>query len=350
MKTFASKIFILFFVLLFSIVISSFYSYLTFTAETYDSEVYYYFYNDIRYLGLHDFYLKQVLDVGRVDFGFYFIYSLAPDGMSPYSFFLFNYLLISLALIFLYFTIVSLREEGNSYSIRKLIYGSLFFLFLLFFWYPSYMNLLWVWRSYIAVVLFLTSILLFYRNSFAFSVLVFFISISIHISILIYLCLFIASSFLCVVFYRFNRKLKFLFVFSIGLFSGFLVSLFADYFAFMFSGGGVWLGTSNYTAFAVCLYLFAIFVYYYKCCFELAYNNKLYWRLVFFLIYCFGFSFVFFNNHLLLMRFTLLIMIFFVALFFVFPVSKFKRVILFLQLLPGFIFTFYSAFKYVFIF
>tara|TARA_R110002110_G_scaffold276808_2_gene492104 strand:+ start:59 stop:562 length:504 start_codon:yes stop_codon:yes gene_type:complete len=148
---------------------------------------------------------------------------------------------------------------------------------------------------------------------------------------------------------RFSRGSIFFVGFLFSLAFSVLVFFALGSFGFMVSGGDIWQANYNYTGFIVSVYFMMIIVPFLFLSKSRTYNNENFYLfcILIFLIN-FALSVVFFNNHLVLNRFTILSYFLFVPFFLLFypELGVYFRVYVFLLILIGVLFFFFSVGRY----
>jgi hypothetical protein len=310
--------------------VSFVYATVTTLAQTYDSLVYFEYYERISELGLFDFLIVSVDGVKILELGLYFFYWMLPSELILFDFIWINYIFIFL-LSFLVFGVF-----GNKNTKKSFVF--LFMLFI-FFWYPVYQNVLWIWRNFIAVLF----VIMYLRCSKSFVLLLscFFHLASIFYSIILFFSEKISS-------FNLSRyKLTYL-SFFIGLFFGFAFRLVFSSLDFLFSGSGNWLieySDSGFVGGVVSIYIYFIFLF-------LLFHFDLYkthLSIVILLFFLSGISVAFLDNHFISNRINILTSLLVCSIIFdcINTSSRYPRYALSFFILLGFVPTVTSVVKYL---
>ncbi len=331
--------------IIFSMLISFSISLVVIIAETYDSAVYYYQYTQIKEIGLNNFALTQLEEAGKFEPGLYFIYDFFPGELNILTFVFLNYIIIYIVLNLLFKVVSGVVEnhhpDNGNYRIN------LYYLTItLFFWYPSYLNILWVWRSYISTIFFFISIVLFYSDRVRLSILMMLCAIFVHAVSFIFAVLFV----LTLVLDKINVKkliLKCVAMFLFGGGLGLLILSVRNYFGFIFSGGDSWSKDSDASSFVT--YIYVMLIYFLLVSFIKKVKHLFMNKLIIYSFFVAGVALCFVDEHLMLTRFLMLISINFCLALFIYchRLSRNKRIIMMIAVIPGFLATIRSVFLLV---
>ncbi|WP_442959209.1 EpsG family protein [Providencia sp. PROV037] len=119
-----------------------------------DARNYYSFFQLIEDAGLIKFVSESYIASGKLEFVLYFFYLLISKFIEPNDFYLFtlaNYTLIFSITLYAFYTYS--RHFFNS----KYLTVTLYSLLVSFSWFPSYLNMLWLWRTDLAYAILLCS-------------------------------------------------------------------------------------------------------------------------------------------------------------------------------------------------
>jgi hypothetical protein len=312
-----------------------------------DAKNYFEFYENILENGYINFLVAQFNSSGKLEPGIYFVYSLFPSGLEFKKFVFLNYLIFLMILFFIFKTV--LKYKDNNY-----IKTAFIFIVLIFFWYPMYSNLLWIWRNIFAVLFLIISIFSLYK----FSRVMVLIAISFHYSALMYYLL------LAIVrrFFYFIKKLSalnfILLHIMIGVILGLGVHIFFNYFEFLFAGfkepgNSDWrnFGGVNYVGGIISIYLFVLLIPFITIYSRIAGNKRnIYIYIYMVLLIASSFSLLFYESHFIAHRifvFSSFLYVPFYLLFKEYLALRLRMVtgfLIFLGVLP----TLNSMFKYMF--
>ena len=311
-----------------------------------DAKIYFEFYENILENGYINFLVAQFNYSGKLEPGIYFIYSLFPSGLEFKKFVFLNYLIFLMILFFIFKAV--LKYKDNSY-----IKTAFIFIVLIFFWYPMYSNLLWVWRNVFSVLFLIISIFSLYK----FSRVMVLIAISFHYSALMYyLLLTIVRRFV-----YFIKKLSALSFILLHIMTGVILALgldiFFNYFDFLFSSVDAvdidWrkLSDVNYVGGIISIYLFVLVIPFITIYSRIAGNKRnLYIYTYAVLLIATSFPLLFYKSHFLVHRvfiFSSFLYVPFYLLFKEYLTLRLRMVtgfLIFLGCLP----TLNSMFKYIF--
>lgn len=267
------------------------------TGKISDAQLYYNFYNSVSENGYFAFLISQYDNAGKVEPAIYFLYSLLPSELSFEVFIFINYFILLIIIFFIYTAI------NKKYFFVNNVKNIFYFLFLIFFWYPTYSNLLWVWRSFFAIVLIVLSLYLFNKMI---KYIIGFFAISFHFSSILYLLIiFFIDNIL-----DFIKKLNYYYLaiimIFIGIFLGLFVKIFFNYFSFLSSGDMNWTENSdnlNYIGGAISLYLLLLLVPFITLKNKNLHNQEnLFVLFISIMLVSNSFCIVFFNNHFIVHR------------------------------------------------
>ncbi|WP_208005610.1 EpsG family protein [Oceanisphaera pacifica] len=314
----------------------------TVKAETYDSLVYYYFYNIISDKGLLDFILEHYDSAGKVEPGIYIFYSFFPSDLSVYSFVFINYFIILFFCYFLYFSL-------SFFQVKKDFLSPFFVILLIFYWYPNYMSLLWFWRNFLAVlVMSAAAFFIFNRRNFTgfFGVV---LSLLFHYSSISYLVALLFSQPVVRACKIFNIYFSVFLAFAIGAFFGVFISFFIGFLAFFASGSGEWTANNNLVGGVVVLYMLSIQLCFLSCANKIKKHYNIYLFLLCIMFFVSGVSLSFFNNYFVVNRLLLMTSILFVPLFVLYRTYLTKLLLLLVSmlLLLGVLMTSKSLYGYL---
>lgn len=144
-----------------------------------DARNYFSFYKEIEHSGFFYFISKSYAASGKLEFVFYFIYSILsyfPTFNNFFNFIFVNYIIIALL------TLKSFMVCSKTFSTTSYFRTISLSLVLVFSWFPSYLNMLWLWRADFAYALLLLSYLYYINNKYFLFLIFAFLSIFSHYS------------------------------------------------------------------------------------------------------------------------------------------------------------------------
>lgn len=323
------------FVMLYSLVIVS--------GDISDSRLYFDFYIHIQEKGYFDFLNALKSSSGKAEPAIYFLYALFPSNLNLYFFSFLNFLAI-LTLFFIIFKFYQKQLDKN------FILNSIYFITLLFFWYPIYSNFLWFWRNFIAVELIIISIF-----AFALLIRIFLVAFgfAFHLSSVLYIPIIFVLSKIVNLLNRFQKYTLTTFLALTGAISGLIVLKFFNLFSFLASGNTDWLETyngANIVGGLIGIYLFVLILPFatIKNIVDEIYLKR-YLFLYSILLFFSSFSLVFLNNHFIIHRVFIFSSMLYLIFYFMFKhyLSKKLRYLVNALLILGCIPTIRSMANYI---
>lgn len=308
-----------------------------------DSRLYFDFYIYIQEKGYFNFLNALKSSSGKAEPGLYFLYSLFPSGLNLYFFSFLNFVII----LILFFVIFKFYQKNLD---KNFILNSIYFISLLFLWYPIYSNSLWFWRNFIAVEL-----LIIYIFVFALLIRIFFVAfgLAFHLSSLLYLPIIFVFSKITNFLNRFKKYTLTALLVLAGAISGLLVLNFFNLFSSFASGNHDWLDTYNGVNIVgglISIYLFCLILPFttIKNIVDEKYKKR-YIFLYSILLFFSSFSLVFLNNHFITHRVFIFSSLLYLIFYFMFKhyLSKKLRYLVNALLILGCIPTIRSMTNYI---
>jgi hypothetical protein len=182
--------------------------------EITDSRTYYFVFEQMDRFNIINSIMFFTNAIGKMEFllPVYYVFLKLLRLPEEFEYFIFyNYCLMFFCLFYM------INKFAKYFFINNVYLYTLLTLILLCLWFPSYINILWVWRAQISYCLIFVAFIFFFKCRYFYFLILLFISFFFHYSSLAIVFLLIFFYFIVKIFYRFSFSVKYLvsIVFSI---------------------------------------------------------------------------------------------------------------------------------------